>query len=301
MQTDIKFLGMGLVLGFTAAALLLGGIFFSTLNSFDSPVRPAISLTHTLEPLTAPMLPTRTFTPTPTLFIPLTDTPLPTHHVTATSTHENLVENLLISGNIFLTGSLTKNQQLQLYASSLKFRRATTREARLLGESFNGPGYGAPSDICGPLTIAILQDAGLLDVDINPHDFWLLNPDVPEKRKLLNHAFPSDRYENQRFKIKLNRHNWKDQPLQPGDFIYIYSGTGGNFEHMLVVNRVDSQLRTYAVTNYNTSDGFIIDEVLLYDPADRQVGIFAQWTSKHYDILGSTGFDGFELWRLHKP
>jgi hypothetical protein len=301
MQTDIKFLGMGLLIGFTITALLLGGIFLSNLNSFNNPVHPAISISQTPKPFSNSVLTTPTFTLTPTLFIPLTDTPPPTHNETATIAPENLADNLLNSGYIFPTGSLSNNQQLQLYASSLKFRRANTSDARILGETFNGTGYGAPSDICGPLTIAILQDAGLIDKDINPHDFWLLNPDVPAKRALLNRVFPSERYENQRFKIKLNRHNWKVQPLQPGDFLYIYSGTGGNFEHMLVVNRVDNQLRTYAVTNYNTSHGFIIDEVLLYDPTNPHVGIFAQWTAKQYDFLGSTGFDGFELWRPHKP
>jgi hypothetical protein len=66
----------------------------------------------------------------------------------------------------------------------------------------------------------------------------------------------------------------------PGDFVYIYSGTQGNFEHMLVVNRVDYQGRAYSVTNYNTEKGFIIDEVLLYDPNDPTVGIFEQWAKR---------------------
>lgn len=298
MRTDIKFLGLGLILGFTVAALFLGGLFFSTFNSFNVPVQPTIPLSQTPRPYSTNLLTTSTFTLTPTLFIPLSDTPLPTRFPTITSTPENMVANLLNGGIISLTGPLTKDQQLQLYASSLKFRRGTTKEARVLGETFNGRGYGAPSDICGPLSIAILQDAGLLDADIKPHDFWLLNPDVPENRKLLNRVFPPERYENERFKFKLNRFNWKDEPLKPGDFIYIYAGTGGNFEHMLVVNRVDIQGRTFAVTNYNTQEGFIIDEVLLFDPDDTHVGIFAQWTSRQFDILGSTGYDGFELWRL---
>ena len=300
MRADIKFLGLGLVLGFTVAALFLGGLFFYTLNSFAVPVRKSLPISQTPKPHNTSVLATSTFTLTPTLFIPLSGTPLPTRFVTSTSTPENIVANLLNSGYILPTGPLTNDQQLQLYASSLKFRRSTTKEARILGETFNGRGYGAPSDICGPLTIAILQDAGLLDKGIKPHDFWLLNPDIPENRKLLNSVFPPERYDNQRFKVKLNRFNWKKDPLKPGDFIYIYAGTGGNFEHMLVVNRVDSQGRTFAVTNYNTREGFIIDEVLLFDPDDTHVGIFSQWTSKQFDILGSTGFDGFELWRLHE-
>ncbi len=301
MRTDIKYLGFGLLIGVTAAALFISGLYFSSFTSYKEPIRSTTPVFYPSEPSILSTQATSTFTPTPTLIIPLTATPLPTRFLSATSTPESIVANLLNSGHIFLTGSLTKDQQLQLYASSLKFRRGTAEEARILGETFNGYGYGAPSDICGPLAIAILQDAGIIDNDINPHDFWLLNPDVPENRKLLSRVFSPEQYENQRLKVKLNRYNWNANPLKPGDFIYIYSGFGGNFEHMLVINRVDSQLRTYAVTNFKTQDGFIIDEVLLYDPADRNVGIFAQWTAKQFDVLGSTGFDGFEVWRLNKP
>lgn len=301
MRNNIKYLIIGLLIGFTTAAFFLGGLFVSSFNFFSDSFHSPTPVFNTTEPNNLYVQTTPTFTPTPTLIIPLTATPLPTLNFTATSTPESIVANILNSGYIFLTGSLTTDQQLQLYASSLKFRRSTTNEARILGETFNGHGYGSPSDICGPLSIAILQDAGIVDINLNPHDFWLLNPDVPENRKLLSQVFPPENYINQRIKVKLNRYDWNTYPLKPGDFIYIYAGTGGNFEHMLVVNRVDSQLRTYAVTNFNTSEGFIIDEVLLYDPADRHVGIFAQWTSKQFDILGSTGFDGFELWRPNKP
>jgi len=301
MHADIKNLGLGLIIGLSGASLLIGGLLLSSVNLLDVPTVPEPTLFHTPESFRRSVLATPTFTPTPTLVIPQTNTPLPTRHVLATSTTEDMITNLLNSGQIFLTGPLTKVQQVQLYVSSLGFRRSTTNEARILGESFNGSGYGAPSDICGPLSIAILQDAGLLDKSINPHDFWLLNPDVLQNRQMLKRVFISERYENHRFKVRLNSFNWRENPLQPGDFLYIYSGTGGNFEHMLVVNRVDSQLRTFAVTNYNTPEGFIINEVMLYDPADSSVGIFKQWTAQQFNTLGSTGFDGFELWRLHKP
>lgn len=67
---------------------------------------------------------------------------------------------------------------------------------------------------------------------------------------------------------------------------------------MLVVTRVDSLGRAYSVTNYNTEQGFIIDEALLYDPADSNAGLFSQWTEKQFAKLGSTGFAGYEVWRL---
>jgi hypothetical protein len=107
-----------------------------------------------------------------------------------------------------------------------------------------------------------------------------------------------ERFTNTRFPIRLDKFDWVNNPLMPGDFLYIYGGTEGNFDHMLVVNRVDSQGRAYSVTNYNTDQGFVINEVLLYDPNDPTVGIFEQWTRKPKQILGSTGYSGFEVWRL---
>jgi hypothetical protein len=38
--------------------------------------------------------------------------------------------------------------------------------------------------------------------------------------------------------------------------------------------------------------------MLLYDPADPNVGLFHQWTKEKNAILGATGFGGYELWRL---
>lgn len=162
-------------------------------------------------------------------------------------------------------------------------------------------GYGDPTNICGPLAIAILRDAGLMNPDIVPHDFWLLNPLATTDHILLTRAFPTDRYEYSRTLVPLNKINWHEAPLLPGDFLFIWHGSGGNFDHMLVVNRIDANLRAYAVTNYGTPDGYIIGEALLYDPSDPAMGLFRQWTKERDAILGSTGFGGFELWRPRTP
>jgi len=37
---------------------------------------------------------------------------------------------------------------------------------------------------------------------------------------------------------------------------------------------------------------------MLYDPADPHAGIFSTWTRQQFATLGSTGFAGFEVWRL---
>jgi len=160
---------------------------------------------------------------------------------------------------------------------------------------------GHPSNICGPLSIAILREAGIISPDTPLDKFWLLDPKQRTARQLLAHTFPVERFDDLRTSTPLNKFDWNAFPLQSGDFLYIYAGAGGNFEHMLVVNRVDSKQRAYAVTNYATPDGFVIQEVLLYDPNDKDLGIFHTWTKQNYAMLGSTGFGGFEVWRLRSP
>jgi hypothetical protein len=70
---------------------------------------------------------------------------------------------------------------------------------------------------------------------------------------------------------------------------------------MLVVTRVDKFGRAYSVTNHATPEGFVIDEVMLYDPGNPGFGKFSEWTNRQNNKLGTTGFGGFELWRLTQP
>jgi hypothetical protein len=313
MRTDIKYLGLGLFIGLSATSVLLAGMLAppsvaaflptSTMSSTPTAVTSTTQFTSINRP------PTNTYTPTPTLIRLKTETstaiptntptiPTPTPTYTLTPPLSGTILDLLHSGYLSPKGPLSLREQIQVYQASLKYIRATRDESRLLGEQINGKGYGAPSDICGPLSIAILQDAGLIDEGINPHRFWLLNPDVRDDRWLLASAFPSKKFEDKRYKIKLNQVNWNKTKLYPGDFVYIYAGTGGTFEHMLVVNRVDADGRAYAVTNHKTPDGFVISEVLLYDPSNPDVGLFPFWTARPNAESGSTGFAGFEVWRL---
>jgi hypothetical protein len=158
--------------------------------------------------------------------------------------------------------------------------------------------FSDPSTTCGPLSIAILQKAGILSEDLVAHDFFLINPDLGKDRVIIESVFPKEKYSDTRRKVRIDQEDWLTNPLMPGDFVYLYSGTGGNFEHMLVITRVDGQGRAYSVTNYNTEQGFVIDEALLYDPADSNAGLFSKWTEKQFAKLGSTGYAGYEVWRL---
>jgi hypothetical protein len=237
---------------------------------------------------------------TPTITTP-TEADHPIFALPPSATPENTPT--FVSDEQFLaSGPLTVPQQMLLNIASLKYVAPTTQEAIRIAQEINFIGNdGHPSNMCGPLSIAILRDAGILNPDTNLSKFWLLDPKQNSTRKLLASTFPEERFENFKFTTPLNQFDWNSFPLQPGDFLYIYAGIGGNFEHMLVVDRVDYQLRAYAVTNHATPDGFVITEVLLYDPEDKNIGIFHTWTERHYAMLGSTGFGGFELWRLRSP
>jgi hypothetical protein len=233
------------------------------------------------------------------LIVAQTDTPDTT--LLSTSTPD-AVQSEIDNGGLIFAGSLSNDQQIALYKASLNYVQPTVLDSIHKAKEINGVGYGDPTNICGPLAFAIMQDAGLLkNTGLVPHDFWLLNPLASTDEKLLERAFPSNRFLHLKYATPLNRINFRTFPLLPGDFLFIWHGSGGNFDHMLVVTRVDSNLHAYTVTNYGTPQGFVIAEALLYDPNDPNAGIFHTWTQERDAILGSTGFGGFELWRPLSP
>ena len=299
-SSDIKYLGFGFGIG-----ALLAGFFLVVFFIPQSNAQGAISLfgvrntalptiTSTSQPTsTATTTPssTATFTPTATSSL----TPSPTITATLTTT-----ELMVANGAITFSGPLTIVQQIKLYEASLSFIAPTYEEAKRMSVLINYARFSDPNTTCGPLSIAILQKAGILNEELVAHDFFLLYPSLGKDREMVNNVFSPNRYSDTRYKARIDQTDWQTNPLMPGDFVYIYKGTGGNFEHMLVVNRVDAQGRAYAVTNYGTDQGFVINERMLYDPNDPNAGLFSTWTEKQFAKLGSTGFAGYEVWRLIK-
>jgi hypothetical protein len=304
LSNTLKYLGLGLIIGILSATAIIG---ISLYVAANSPIEPAASA-PVISTATLPQ-PTSTFTPKP---LPaLTATQTPTWIVAQTDSPDinlppsatpDAVQSTINNGGLIFTGSLSNDQQIALYKASLNYVQATVHDSIQKAIKINGVGYGDPSNICGPLAFAIMQDAGLLNnTGLVPYDFWLLNPLASTDEKKLERAFPANRFLHTRFTNPLNRINWRIFPLQPGDFLFIWHGSGGNFDHMLVVTRVDSNMNTYTVTNYGTPAGFVIAETILYNPADPNVGIFHVWTQERDAILGSTGFGGFDLWRPYSP
>jgi hypothetical protein len=304
MSETRKYLGLGFAIGASITGLMMGVILFLGPSGaripFPAATTPpvAASPTHEASARKPTPSPVATFTPTPTSLSQPTVAPAIGVEPGPTSDPVLAAVN---GGDLVFSGPLSNAQQINLYRASLAYAETSVQDSKRMAKEINGVGYGDPTNICGPLAIAILRDAGLIGADIVPHDFWLLNPANVTDQRQLARAFPREDYTHTKVGTPLNKVDWRATPLEPGDFLFIWHGSGGNFDHMLVVNRVDSELRAYAVTNFGTPSGFILAETLLYDPHDAHAGIFHTWTKEHDAILGSTGFGGYEVWRLRGP
>jgi hypothetical protein len=153
--------------------------------------------------------------------------------------------------------------------------------------------------MCGPLTWAILNDAGAFPPGYgewtdDPKSFWLPKPSVNGRPWSL---FPPGTYHVERFGEALSGFDFSRYPLYPGDVLYTYSASNG-FDHVLVVSEADSSGSPYSVTNLviKPKKEFSIQRVQLYDPQDPTAGIIRnQWA--HDLVNGRTGDKGFEVFR----
>ena len=184
-----------------------------------------------------------------------------------------------------------------LGAISLQYLAPSEADATIVANSLGYLPYNAhPSNMCGPLATVILRDGGIISADTDLKDFWLLNPRT--ETDILAGIFPESRFELTEIRSPLKEYDFAKNPLFVGDFLYLYAGPNGNFDHMLTVTRIDKKGRAYTLTNVNTDDGYIIDEFMLYDPSTPDEGLFYRWNDRNYDHLGLTGSGGFDIWRL---
>jgi hypothetical protein len=248
------------------------------------------SVTPTLLPATTTSVPpTNTGFPIPSETRAIaTETPQPTATTTPTP-----------------RGALTWEQEEHLYEASLKFIAENEDDATVIVRDqidYLVSEAEDPSLVCGPLSAVILRDAGLLPPDVDLHGFWLLDPRLRPSQIILETYFPPERYDRYQFETGSHQFDFNAFPLLPGDFIYLYAGINGTFEHIITVTRVDQAGRAYTVSNLNTEEGFVIRELMLYDPNQPGVGQFYDWMDRDLNgWLGMTGDGGFDLWRPVAP
>jgi len=202
-------------------------------------------------------------------------------------------------------GALTWEQERRLYLASLNFLADNHEDATIIVRDridyLQGNGED-PSLACGPISAAILRDAGLLPQDADIHGFWLLDPRSRSSQIVLETHFPKERYEWYQFDTSTTAFDFNAFPLLPGDFIYLYAGINGTFEHIITVTRVDEDGRAYTVSNLATEEGFVIRELMLYDPNIPGEGQFYDWMNREINgMLGMTGDGGFDIWRPIAP
>jgi hypothetical protein len=194
--------------------------------------------------------------------------------------------------------SLDWQERLRTTAQSFvtSSQEETHQIARVLG--FQRYGSEDPSNMCGPLSAAILHRAGLLPSSVGPvadfHNYWLADPLTNGRPWSL---FPSDQYQIHRFTQSIEQFDFWELPLQPGDFVYTYSGRGA-FSHMFVVTEVDGDGRSYTVTNQEQPNGeYLIERVLLYDPLDLGAGVLRSTCENCGSWRRRTGLGGFDVLR----
>jgi hypothetical protein len=199
---------------------------------------------------------------------------------------------------------LTEAQKERLYRASLEYLADTESEAiRVARDLRFVENEGHPANFCGPLSIGILRDAGLVDRYTDLHDFWLLNPrDEYTVENILEKTFPKEDYLWYRSLTPINEFDFTAFPLYTGDFIYLYAGPRGTFEHIMTVSRVDEQGRAFSITAETYNNSYLISELMLYDPQQPGRGYFYDITDPEYsELLGVTGLGGFQLWRSQAP
>ncbi len=190
-----------------------------------------------------------------------------------------------------------------LYHTSLRFIADTPEEADQVAREidFLAGEKEVAGNMCGPLSIAILKDGGLLPEETDVHDAWLLC--AHENREncfgmetLTKSYFPPDEYEYKRVYENVKDYDFKSNPLQPGDWMYLYTYIHG-YDHMLVVTRVDERGNPYTVTNVDWGEGFVIQEMKLYDVDNPEEGLFYELTKIERRRIGMMGTAGFLLVR----
>ncbi|MCU0485131.1 MAG: class A beta-lactamase-related serine hydrolase [Anaerolineales bacterium] len=243
--------------------------------------------------------PTRTALPTVTP-VPGTLTPTASPQPSETPAPTAAAAQSAPTAEVISQDVLTQAQKEHLHQAALSFEARTEAEAIRVARSLAYvQGDGHPASMCGPLSVAILRNAGLLNPYIDLHDFWLLNP--RSSQDILEKVFPVERFEYIRVSESIRTFDFKAFPLKAGDFLYLFAGNSGSFEHMLTVSRVDEQGRAYSVTNVDSGSGYSIGERMLYDPNNPGEGQFYAWTDRKYAMIGMTGFGGFLLIRFAAP
>ena len=223
------------------------------------------------------------------------------HAPTLAAPEDALIESVSADvASAVYRGPLTESEQTWLKDAALPLIAPAPEDALIVA---NRLGVQHPSNMCGPLAAHLLNASRIIG-PVDPRQFWLLNPRLAYTTRMLHEVFPTAYFFNGAFRTPIDEFDFHRFPLYAGDFMVLYAGAKGTFDHVLAVTRVDSAGRAFSVTNLNIGKGldrkdqYIIDEVMLYDPGQPGRGQFFEWTNRAKNLkTGLTGGGGFDLWR----
>lgn len=194
-----------------------------------------------------------------------------------------------------------------LASTARSYIAKTPEEADEVSTLLRGQPNSSASNICGPLSYAPLlglaRSGGSLvhkgtpvTDGILPSEMWIASPEGLETSnpKLFEWAFDPQKFDHIVETRSIGDIDFNTTLLKPGDFIFFQ---GGSSAHFITVSSEDEAGRLFAVTNLPDADGeFIIDEVMLWDPATKK-GFLRDFAKGYGPDKITTGKNGYHLWR----
>jgi hypothetical protein len=166
----------------------------------------------------------------------------------------------------------------------------------------DGQKYGLNS-ICGPLAAYILINSGFWPKEfaekVKPHDFFPGNPES------LKRTFKDSGFQYIHFDGPTDTHDFEAEPLELGDFVFLYGPNKNGFAHMLAVTEIDEEGCAWSVTNVMQKDqSFKIQRIKLYNPKVVGTSVLYDPINPNPPLLqsgvggpyGRTGVK-FDVWR----
>jgi len=187
--------------------------------------------------------------------------------------------------------------QIPAWAARLKdvaasYEANTSHAAEKIAQEIDfikGDSVEGSSTMCGPLSAAMLRNAGLLEENVDLESFWLPDP--------LRNGRPWSLFDLEKYNLfgfrspqfSLHRFDFNQFPLLPGDLLYTHGGSG---THVFVVTEVDERGRAFTVTNYCLDrHDCPIQKLMLYDPDQPGTGAFYEEFQEGWFRTGQNGFD----------
>lgn len=207
------------------------------------------------------------------------------------------IERIIEEENGLPHTHLINQLQIPAWAARLKdvaasYQANTSEAAGKIAQEIDfieGENVEGSSTMCGPLSAAMLRDAGLLEGDVNLETFWLPDPLRNGRPWSLFDLEEYDLFGFRSPQFSLHRFDFNQFPLLPGDLLYTHGGSG---THVFVVTEVDDQGRAYTVTNYCLDrHDCPIQRLMLYDPQKPGTGAFYEEFQTGWFRTGQGGFD----------